>query len=223
MSKGIKYTILGLFIVILAGFLGLTFTIDSIVKANIEQIGTEMTGTPVTVDGVSISPFSGQGTVSGFRVANPEGYSQDYALEVGNLFIELDLMSLLSDEVIVHEISMTGSSVFVEQKLPENNIREIMNHVNSVEPGEATGSGLIIEYFLLEDGTVDLFTEVGGERSARVEISRIELRDLGSADGQEAAEEVIRQIAEQVAEESLRAAIQSGGEQLRDALRDLFD
>lgn len=223
MSKGIKYTILGLFIVILAGFLGLTFTIDSIVKANIEQIGTEMTGTPVTVDGVSISPFSGQGTVSGFRVTNPEGYSQDYALEVDNLFIELDLMSLLSDEVIVHEISMTGSSVFVEQKLPENNIREIMNHVNSVEPGEITDSGLIIEYFLLQDGTVDLYTEVGGERSARVDISRIELRALGGADGQKATEDVIRQIAEQVAEESLQAAIQSGGEQLRDVLRDLFD
>lgn len=223
MTKGIKYTILGLFIVVFVGFLGLTFTIDSIVKSNIEQIGTKMTGTPVKVDGVSISPFSGQGTVSGFRVANPDGYAQDFALTVNNLFIELDLMSLLSNEVIVHEILLTGSSVFVEQKLTENNIREIMNHVNSVEPGETTDSGLIIEYFLLEDGTVDLYTEVGGERSARVDISRIELRDLGSADGQEATEDVIRQIAEQVSEESLRAAVQSGGEQLRNALRDLFD
>lgn len=223
MSKGFKYTLIGTFIVIVVGFLILTFTIDSIVKSNIEQIGSEMTGTQVTVESVSISPFSGTGTIHGFHVANPEGYGRDHAIEIDDLSIELELMSLFSDEVIVNEISITGPAVYVEQKLPENNIREIMNHVNSVSAGETSDARLIIEYFLLENGTADLYTEVGGERSAQVDISKIELRDLGRTDGQEAAEDVIKQIAGQVAEESLQAAIQSGGEQLKDALQDLFD
>lgn len=223
MSKGIKYTLLGLLIVIGAGFLVLTFTIDSIVSSNIEQIGSEMTGTPVTVDGVSISPFSGSGTIRGFRVANPEGYSQEHAIEMTEFSIELEPFTLFSDEIIVNNITISDASVYVEQKLPENNIREIMSQVNSIQEGETSDARLIIEHFVLENGTADLYTEVGGERSASVDISRIELKDLGRASGQETAEAVIKQIAEEVAGESLEAAAESGVEQLKDAVRGLFD
>lgn len=223
MSKVIKYTLLGFIIAIGAGFLILTFTIDSIVSSNIEQIGSEMTGTAVTVDNVSISPFSGSGTVSGFRVANPEGYSQDYAVELENFEIKLEPFSLFSDDIIVNEIIITDASVYVEQKLPENNIREIMEHVNSLPEGEASDARLVIEHFLLENGTANLYTEVGGERSASVEIYRIELNDLGRGSELETVEAVIKQIAEEVAGESLEAAAESGVEQLKDAVRGLFD
>lgn len=223
MSKGIKYTLLGLLIIVGVGFLALTFTIDSIVSSNIEQIGSEMTGTHVTVENVSISPFSGSGTIQGFRIANPDGYSQEHAVTIEDFSIELEPLTLFSDEIIVNRITITGASVYVEQKLPENNIREIMSHVNSIEEGEATDARLIIEHFMLENGTTNLYTEVGGERSARVEISKIELNDLGRASGQQTAEAVIKQIAEEIAGESLEAAVESGGEQLKDALRDLFN
>jgi hypothetical protein len=223
MLKGIKIILLGLLILIGAGFLAATFTIDSIVSSNIEQIGSEMTGTPVTVDGVSISPFSGSGTIQGFRVANPDGYSEDYALELEDFSIELEPFSLFSDEVVVNQITIRGASVYVEQKLPENNIREIMNHLNSLPDGEASDTRLVIEHFVLENGSADLYTQLGGERSASVNFSRIELRDLGRAGGQETVEAVIKQIAAEVSEESLRASIESGGEQIRDAIRDIFN
>jgi uncharacterized protein involved in outer membrane biogenesis len=223
MLKGIKIILLGLLILIGAGFLAATFTIDSIVSSNIEQIGSEMTGTPLTVDGVSISPFSGSGTIQGFRVANPDGYSEDYALELEDFSIELEPFSLFSDEVVVNQITIRGASVYVEQKLPENNIREIMNHLNSLPDSEASDIRLVIDHFVLENGSANLYTEVGGERSASVDFSRIELRDLGRTSGKETAEAVIKQIAEEVAGESLQAAAESGGEQIRDAIRDIFN
>ncbi len=223
MSKVIRYTLLGLFLIIGAALLTLSFTLDSIVSSGIEETGSEMTGTAVTVDNVSISPFSGSGTISGFRVANPDGYSQDYAITIQTMSIQLEPFTLFSDEIVINQVMITDASVFVEQKLPENNIREIMAHINSVPEGEASDARLIIELFVLENGTADLFTDVGGERSARVEISRIELQDLGRESGQETAEAVIKEVAEEVAGESLQAAVESGGEQLRDALRDLFN
>lgn len=223
MSKGIKYTLIGLLIVAGGGFLWFTYTIDSIVSSNIEQIGSEMTGTSVTVESVSISPFSGNGTIEGFRVANPDGYSRDHAVEMESFSIELEPLTLFSDEIIVNRIDISGASIYVEQKLPENNIREIMENVNSVEEGETTDARLIVEQFVLENGSAELYTDVGGERSARVEISRIELQDLGRASQQETAEAVVKQIAEEVAGESLQAALESGGEQIKDALRDLFN
>ncbi len=223
MKKGFIYGLIGLIAVSVAGLVIFMFTIDSIVKSGIEDIGSEMTGTSVTVSGVSISPFSGKGTISGFRVANPEGYSRDFAVEVEQFSIELDLMTLFSDEVIIREILIQSPLIYVEQKLPENNIKEILDHINSVEPFEASDSEMVIEHFLLQNGSVALYTEVGGERSAEVEISEIELNDLGRGGGQQAVEDVIREIAEEVGEKALRAAVQSGGEQIRDAIRDLFN
>lgn len=223
MPKALKYSLIVFLAVILIGFVILTLTLDSIVQSNIERIGSDMTGTPVTVESVSISPFSGSGTISGFRVANPEGYAQDYAIEVDDFSIDLDIWTLFSDEIIIRDITILAPFIYVEQQLPENNIQLILQHINSVASFEASDSEMVIEHFLLQNGTVDLYTEIGGERSARVEIETIELNDLGRGGGQQAVEDIVQRIAQEVAERALRAAVESGGEQLRDAIRDLFN
>lgn len=220
-----KFTIFAgsLLTILIILFLVAMLSINSMVKSGIEEVGTEMTGTAVTVESVSISPFSGKGTISGFRVANPNDYQQDYAFQSDDFFIELDPWSLFSDEIIVHNITITSPSIYVEQKLPENNVNTILQHIRNIADYETSDKEMVIEYFLLTDGTVDLYTEVGGERSASVEISSIELHDLGRGGGQQAIEGVIREIAEDIAEEALREAVQSGGEQIRDAIRSLFN
>lgn len=223
MGKIFKYGLAILFGLIIIGALIITYSIDSIVKSNIERVGTEMTGTAVTVQSVSISPYSGKGSISGFRVANPEGYSKEYALEIDEFSIHLELKSLFSNEVMIREIIITGPELYVEQKLPENNLTTIMNHINNIAPNQTTEKDLIIDYFLMEGGSTELYTEVGGERTARVELSKIELHDLGRGGGRNAVESIIQDIAQQVAEKGLQAAVRSGGEQLRDAIRDLFD
>jgi len=223
MSKALKFTLAAVIALILIAFMVLTLSINSIVKSGIELGGSQMTGTAVTVDRVSISPFSGKGEISGFRVANPGDYSKEYAFEVKDFYIELDVLSLFSDEIVIHEIVITTPSIWVEQKLPENNIRTIMSNMQEIAPGETSDKEIVIERFSMTGGSVDLYTEVGGERSATIEISDIELADLGDGGGRAAVEEVIREIAEKVAEEALRGAARSGGEQIRDAIRDLFD
>ncbi|TVR31035.1 MAG: hypothetical protein EA390_06975 [Balneolaceae bacterium] len=118
-------------------------------KSGIEQTGSEVTGTPVTADRVSISPFSGKGEISGFRVANPGDYSNDYAFDVDDFQIELDIFSLFSDEIVIREIVISAPSIWVEQKLPENNIRTIMRHIQNMMPGEASDKAMVIERFRL--------------------------------------------------------------------------
>lgn len=223
MTKIIKYGIAGFFLLILAGFLILTLTIDSIVKSNIESIGTEMAGTAVTVDNVSISPFSGEGTIRGFRIANPEGYQTDYAIQVDDFQIQLDIFTIWSDVILIREIRITNPSLYVEQQLPGNNLRTLLGHFNEVAGSEPGSFGEIeIDYFLLQGGSVDLYTEIGGERSARVEMADIEIRDLGRGGGERYTEEVIQEIVERVVQQALQAATRSGAEQLRDTIEGLF-
>ena len=144
MSKTIKFGLGGILAILLIGFLVLTMSVDSIVKNGIETVGSEMTGTAVTVERVSISPFSGTGTISGFRVENPEGFEQDYALEIEDFSIELNILSLFSDAIVVRNIEISSPSIYVEQKMPENNLRTIMNNIESTSSGEASEKALVI-------------------------------------------------------------------------------
>ena len=223
MSKAIKFGLAGILAILLIGFLVLTLSLDSIVKSGIESVGSEMTETAVTVDRVSISPFSGSGTINGFRVENPDGFEKGYALEIEDFSIELNIRSLFTDEIVVRNIVVSSPSIYVEQKMPENNLRTILSSIQAKSSGETTDKALVIEHFLMKDGRADLYTEVGGERSARVEIAEVELNDLGRGSGRQAVEDVIQEIAEAIVERSLRAAAQSGAEQIQDAIRDIFN
>ncbi len=223
MSKAIKFGLAGILAILLIGFLVLTLSLDSIVKSGIESVGSEMTETAVTVDRVSISPFSGSGTINGFRVENPDGFEKGYALEIEDFSIELNIRSLFTDEIVVRNIVVSSPSIYVEQKMPENNLRTILSSIQAKSSGETTDKALVIEHFLMTDGRADLYTEVGGERSARVEIAEVELNDLGRGGGRQAVEDVIQEIAEAIVELSLRAAAQSGAEQIQDAIRDIFN
>ena len=223
MSKAIKYSLIGILLIgVIGGFI-FTFTIDSIVKSGIENIGSEMTGTVVTVDGVSISMFSGSGTISGLSVANPDGFEKEYAFTADEISIELDVWSLFSDEILVHRLDMTSPTVLVEQQMPDNNLRTIMNSINENASEDPSESTMVIELFRMTDGKADLYTEVGGERSAQVEISEVELTDVGGKETRQSVEEVIQIIAERVIDNSLRAAAESGAEQIRDAIRDFLN
>lgn len=204
-------------------FLIFWFSINSIVKSGIEDIGSEMTGTLVSVENVSISPFSGRGTISGFRVSNPDDYNQPYAFQTEDFYIELKPLTLFSSEIIVHEIIITSPQIYIEQKLPENNILTIMRNIRNYPIGESTDAELVIGRFLMTDGSAELYTEVGGERSAQAGIDSVELHDLGRGGGRDALEEVIREIAEDVASEALKGGVQSGAEQLRDVIRELIE
>jgi len=223
MKKAITYVIGGILGVVILIVLVVMFRLNTIVKSGIEEIGTEMTGTAVTVDRVIISPFSGNGRVTGFRVANPEGYDHEYAIEVDGFAIELEIRSVFSDEVIVNEIAISRPAIVMEQKLIGNNITSILGNIRSVSAGETTDKRLVIEHFLLTDGSVDMYLDIGGERSFHAEIARIEFNDLGRGGGQEAVENIVQEIAEQLAREAIRVAAQRGGEEVIDTLRGLFD
>lgn len=223
MKKGLKIGLIGFIVILVAGIWILSMSIDSIVKSGLEKTGSEMTGTRVMVDHVSISPFSGEGTISGFRVTNPEGYGTDHAIEIDDFYISLELLSLFSDEIRVREIRITGPSLYVEQQLPGNNLRTILNNIRESAEDQPAGTDMRIGRLLILDGSVDLYTEIGGERSARVEMSEIELHDIGTGDTDGAVEQVIVIIAEEITQQALQAAARSGTEQLRDAIRDVFN
>lgn len=221
--KLIKYLFISFLVLSVIAFIVLSMTINTMVKNAIEQHGTRITGTVVSVDRVSISPFTGRGEVNGFKVTNPDGYRDPYAFTTDSFSLQISLRTLLSDEIIIHEVFIRNPSVFVEQKLPDNNLYIILRNIQIEAAIEESDKEMIIEYFNLSGATATLYTEIGVERTVTIDVEEIELRDIGRGGGREAAEEVVQKIAEEIVQTILQDAVRTGGGQLRDTIRGLFD
>ncbi len=227
MKKSIKYSLAGFLGMLLLAFIAVTFSLDYLVKSGIESTGTEMFKTEVTVESVSVSPFSGSGTIEGLRVKNPEGFDSDYAIVMGSFELTLDVSTVLSDTLIVNNIVINEPAFSVIQKVPENNLRMLMNNIEeSMGEGSSSSTGLVIEKLSIINGKVTVTPNIGGERSAMVTMGNIELENLGKS-GSSSTGQVIRQVTSRMINEALNTAlsgqIQGLKEKAKDAVKDIFN
>jgi len=227
MSKSLKYSLAGIAGILLLAFIAVTFSLDYLVKSGIESTGTQMMKTEVTVESVSLSPFSGSGTIQGLRVKNPEGFDSDYAIVIESFELSLDVGTLLSDTLVVNNILIDEPALSVIQKVPENNLRMLMNNLDeSMGEESASSTGMIIEHLLVKNGQVSVTPNIGGERSAVVKMGNIELQDVGKQ-GSSSTAQVIRQITSRIINEALNSALSGQIEGLKDkakdAVKDLFN
>lgn len=221
MNKGLKI-FGGLLALLIIVFITLTLVVDGIVKSGIEEHGSKLMGTEVQVDGVSISLFGGSGSISGFTVQNPEGFSDEAAIEIGEMSMAMDIGSLFSDEILVEEITIKSPDVFFEQKGMGANLK-VLNDNMMTYSESASEKTMIIEYLLIEDGNIRVSTSIDRERNAEASFSSIELEGIGR-DGNNTISDAVRQVIAPILEQAMEEAIKSGViDQIENQVRDLFD
>ena len=223
MNKLLKYSLAGLVAILIIGFLGATFFLDSIVKSGIEDVGSDMAGTQVTVENVSVSPFSGSGTVDGLKVDNPDGFESEHAIVLQSIDISMDVTSVFSDEILVDEIAIKEPAISVIQKVPENNLRMLMKNFNETMAEEsASSSTMIIDHLVVQNGQVTVTPSIGGTKSATVKMDKLELRNVGK-EGSNSTEQVVNQVASAVINEALKKAVSGELENLKDKAKDAVE
>ncbi len=89
-----KLLIIG--VILIVGVVGvgayvLLSSLDSVVKTAVEQIGSDATGTKVTLNEVEISPTSGYGALRGFRMTNPQGFAEGDAFKFDEISLTIDV------------------------------------------------------------------------------------------------------------------------------------
>lgn len=169
-------------------------SIDSIVKNAIERSGTEITGTKVSVGSVDISLRSGRGTIRDVRVENPEGFSDEDAVALGEITLELDIASLNRDPVVIQEIRVHTPVVNAEvDEHLVTNIGVIRTHVQnyrvSTAPAEAGKQDagyekhFVIRSFVMEKGVVSGDATRVGSQKRDYELPPVELSNVGGSRG----------------------------------------
>jgi uncharacterized protein involved in outer membrane biogenesis len=196
MKKGVKRTLIVVPVVLIV--LGVVFYVllNRMVKTSVETVLPRITGTPVELEGVSLSMFSGKGSIRGFIIGNPEGYQTDSAFRLGEVRVDVDIPSLFSDTIVIEEIAIRGAQITYEMSgLTDSNIAQIKKNVEAfggpkeAEPGaepeeEEKAPGEMpkveIKKFTMEDCTVSLSATLLKGKKATAPMPPVHLENIGS-------------------------------------------
>lgn len=210
-------------IIVISAITGLilSLSIDSMVQSSLESTTAEVLNTTVDVEDVSISLLNGAGTITGFTIHNPEGFSKKPAAKMKEISIKMKVSSLLSDTVIVDEVRIQKPEFYYEQKATGNNFDTLTGSMGG--SSSSSDTNLIVDYLLVENGQVTLTADIGSKNSVMAEFSKIELEGIGRS-GNNAMEQTIQEILKPVLEKAVQeAATQGVMDKAKNALKDMLD
>jgi hypothetical protein len=231
MSKTAKSigTVLALLLAV-AGFAGwwVFGHLGQLVEQAIESHGPPITGTSVSLDGATISIFSGEGSLRGLDIGNPKGFSDEAAFQLGKIETAIDVASITGDVIKIRSIDIDGPRLIAEfDANGANNLKAILDHARSAAGGggasKSSGSGkqqkLIIDEFNFVNAEVRVLAPAY-KLDKSLKLGPIKLKGLGAKQGGAAAADIASQILRPVVDEAVRAATNEYLRTKRDELKD---
>ena len=106
------------------------FWLGPTIKLITQTIGPKALGTPLNIESLSINPRKGLIHLSGFTLANPGSFGQSNAVSLVSLDIAVDMASLFSQTVLVHQVQINSPHFIFEQSSATDNIAE---YIRSIE------------------------------------------------------------------------------------------
>ena len=112
--KKILIAVIILLLAVAAALYYVFSNLDAIVKAAIEEFGSEAVKTSVQVDTVAIGLAEGSASVQGLTVANPKGFSLPHAFSLGEITVDINLEKTGRDLIAIDRINIAAPRVFYE-------------------------------------------------------------------------------------------------------------
>ncbi len=189
MKKILLWSLGGLFVFGVVGVLVLTYFLGGIVKAGVNSFGPKLTQTKVVLEGASLSPISGSGTLTGLTVSNPPGWKNDQAFSLGTIRLTVAPFSLFGDHIIINELTIDQPVFDYETKFTENNVSQLLGNVQkfagsgSATPTTSSGKPVKFEIKKFRLTNAKVSVGVAGLAAVTVPMPDISLDNVGSDQG----------------------------------------
>ena len=174
-------------VLIVAGVIALYFSLNSIIRSAVETYGPQATKSEVRLGGVNVSPLSGNAQLSDLFVGNPKGFKTPSAFKLGGIHVALEVSSLMSDKVVIYDIIITSPEITYELGPGGSNLKALQKNVEEFTgggggkdagAGQPKGDGKKVTIDRLRVQNAKLIVRAG-DQVTTVELSDIEIRDIG--------------------------------------------
>lgn len=195
----------------------LNWGIGPLVKGAVNNVVPHVLGVPTSVERVDVNVLGGRFDIHNVEIGNPEGFEESpYLFHMDSLHIDLSVRELFKGVCHIRELHVGGPHVWYHQKLTSNNLSAFLDKLeqpsnNSKEKAsdkskEKKPMPVIIDHFLLDEGTIGLKMGVGGE----IPLMEIEMRDIGK-DGAFMPVQVVKILAKSIGSSIISAVGSVGG------------
>ncbi len=116
----------GLLLIVL---LVVLFWLGPTVSLVAQKVGIKALGTPLTIEKLSINPRKGTIHLADFSIANQDSFSKSNAVSLASLDIAIDMSSLFSSTVVVHQVELNSPHFIYEQSSASDNITEFIQNI----------------------------------------------------------------------------------------------
>ena len=190
--------------------------LDKIVAGIIEDTGSEVLKTKVSVYGVAIDLKAGKVGIAGLTVANPAGYSNANLFEMSGIEVDLDLGSVTEDVLVIEAIRVDNPKIVFEGDAGGgSNMQTLLDNIDSAPAGDSSADQgdakkIIIERFAFSGGKVKASTELKPGEVMDLRLPAIQMNGIGKAEGGVTADEVAKQISSKLVSAVIKEAAKEG-------------
>ena len=209
----------GLIVLIIIVIVYVYSSLDSLIKAAVEKVGSKITQVEVQLDEVEVSITSGQGTLRGLTVGNPEAFETENAFRLGEISLKIDVGTVTKDTVVIKEILISAPQVTYEFGPKGSNIDAIRRNVaafmatqrrgskgeSKPKDGDDEGRKLIIEDLYVREGKVMVSASMLKGKTLSASLSNIHLTDIGKNKGGATAGEVVEKVLDSIGQSAKNA------------------
>jgi len=212
-TQAMKKPIILAGLVIIAGAVGAVVLIDSVTKSSIEMIGSDITGSTVSIADFDSSLFGGRAEISGFRLANPATFGPGDAFRTEHVALDVDFGSLFDDQLIIEEIVIDSPEITYALTAKGSNLGQILDTLtqssedsgadaqaadtdtdSGADTESNSGSSIKVSNFYLRNATVRVSFPGLTETAPTVVLPEIHLQNLSG----DTVEEIVAEAGDAV-------------------------
>ncbi len=183
---------LGIVVVVLVVILGIVLArVGTIIKSSVNTLGPQVLGVPVSLEHASFYPLKGEIRMRDLVIGSPdeEKYGTNAIFRLGGLSVDIAMKELLTGNVHIKDITITGPEVWYQKTLTSSNIGRLLEILEEKYPAddskkkdkkdkpedEKEGKPVVIDHFLFDEGYIGSNLFLG----KKIPLLKIELNDLG--------------------------------------------
>ena len=185
---------LGLLLVVFVGLVVVVMNVNSIAQSQANQALEKFLSTGGALDNIDVEVMTGRIKFSGLVINQPQGYGTDPFLSLDTFELDIDPLTLVSDEIIIEKLALAGVSLtLVRDKQGQFSFGKLISssgdisNPQSAEESKEESQLLIpairVNSIHLENISIRLLDQLTGEQwsaSLRIDldVNDLQLKDL---------------------------------------------
>jgi hypothetical protein len=182
--------------------------LDTLAEAAVEDLGSQLTGSAVTVDRVAEQVSAGRTVITGLAVASPPGFDNPVILHLGEVLASVAIGSLFHGPIVIEELDVREPLLFLEMDTRHQlNLNALKNSIDArADPAAGIPDKkplkFVIRKLIFEGGTLNFADAPGVDSPVTTSLPAFQMENLGKARGGATVPQLVSDILDRLIHET---------------------